>query len=278
MGVGDYSISVHFQADTLHLEFDIGDEPIFFGLWDAKVRLCGETLMAVGDWTETHASEENGCDYLEVELPLKKSYRLRRCFLLDNDDRVLLLADTLLRNGDLLEQKQHSLRDVELSYVSSIYYSSKLVVEPMPNSTELMFRTGKPGRSRSLFRVLPLALSEWKVGAANGMLRGSLDTTDSALTLCQQTSGRSLFAPLFFDLDPDRCKKRYTWKQLSVGENLQRVPDDQAVGCRIQLGTEQFLLYRSMTAMASRTVLGHNLIEDFCFARFDPKSGVEALV
>jgi hypothetical protein len=87
-----------------------------------------------------------------------------------------------------------------------------------------------------------------------------------------------IFAPLFFDLDADRLGKRYTWRQLSVGENLQRVQEDQAVGYRIQLGQEQFLLYRSLTPQASRTLLGHNLTDDFCFARFDPKTGADPLI
>jgi hypothetical protein len=79
-------------------------------------------------------------------------------------------------------------------------------------------------------------------------------------------------------LDTERLGKRYTWRQLTVGENLQKVRDDQAVGYRIQLGQEQFLLYRSLTSQANRTVLGHNLIDDFCFARFAPATGVEPLI
>jgi len=59
---------------------------------------------------------------------------------------------------------------------------------------------------------------------------------------------------------------------------LQQLRDDQAVGYRIQLGQAQFLVYRSLTPPANRTVLGHNLIDDFCFARFDPESGVDPLI
>jgi hypothetical protein len=102
--------------------------------------------------------------------------------------------------------------------------------------------------------------------------------SEGTLILRQETTGRTLFAPLFFDLDVDRLGKRYTWRQLTVGENLQRVPDDKAVGYRIQLGQQQFLLYRSLTPQANRTVLGHNLIDDFCFARFVPETGVEPLI
>jgi hypothetical protein len=59
---------------------------------------------------------------------------------------------------------------------------------------------------------------------------------------------------------------------------MNKIQEDQAVGYRVQVNKEQFLLYRSMTPLANRTVLGHNLIDDFCFARFFPETGVEPLI
>jgi hypothetical protein len=112
------------------------------------------------------------------------------------------------------------------------------------------------------------------------LVGGTLTETDGTLVLRQKSAGKSLFAPLFFDLDANRLGKRYTWRQLAVGENLQRMREDEAVGYRIQLDQEQFLLYRSLTPnpKANRTLLGHNLIDDFCFARFDPETGVDPLI
>jgi hypothetical protein len=123
-----------------------------------------------------------------------------------------------------------------------------------------------------------LALPEWKQQTAAGLVSGSLTIDSATLVLSQQSTGTSMFAPLFFDLKADRLGRRYTWRQLTVGENLQKVPDDQAVGYRVRLGNEQFLLYHSLTPMANRTVLGHNLIDDLCFARFDPATGVKPLI
>jgi hypothetical protein len=249
------------------------------------VRLDGETLSPDGKWTETCKHKERNCEYLEIDIPLiyvePGDYRLQRSLLIDHKNKVLLLTDTVLADQDS-HQDVPLKNNTALSYRSEFYISPKLHAKTSDEATEIEYRPA--ARSAApVFRVLPLALPEWKSTQKHRALAprlgsGMLTASDGTLILRQETAGRSLFAPLFFDLDTDRLGKRYTWRQLSVGENLKRVREDQAVGYRIQLGLEQFLLYRSLTPPVSRTVLGHNLIDDFCFARFDPKTGVEPLI
>lgn len=288
--MSDIAISVHYDdcpgSTATPLEFELEGEPILFGVWEAAVRLRGRTLRSAGPWTETCVYEENQCHYLELDMPLERDYRLQRCFLLDHDDRILILGDTVLRDGE------GRLRgDVpELDYESTLPFSPQLKALSPNGATEWDFyRTEHRGSKRAparrrapSLRVLPLALPEWRESADDGPVRGRLGIRNvddhGALVLQQNTVGRSMFAPLFFDLDADRIKKQYTWRHLTVGEDMQRVPEDRAAGFRVQLGREQYLLYHSMTPPANRTVLGHNLIDDLCFARFDPETGVEALV
>lgn len=279
--MSDFSISVNYDFEpvgAVQLDFEIEGEPILFGLWDAEVRFRASALKPLGPWTECCVHEENGCDYLELDMPLEKGFRLQRCFLLDNVDRVLLLADTVLWYDEPDTGKRRRLGEEELSYRSSIHHSAKGTPVPLPESTELLFRLGGARRGRPLFQVFPLALPEWKSSRQVGSIQGTLESEDSTLLLHQRTGARSMYAPLFFDLDPKRLKKQYTWRHLTIGENMERVPDDKAVGYRVALGRDQFLLYRSLTHPANRTVLGHNLIDDFCFARFAPETGVDALV
>ena len=267
------SASLAFQSQydgSVLLEIAIQNEPILFGIWDFNVSLGKRALIPVSDWAKICEHTEHGCEYIEIELHLTQEYRLQRSMLLNRKDKVLLLADTILADEDCR-------CNAMLSYRSEFYVSPKLRAKTSAEATEIDFRP--VGRSAAPpFRVLPLALPEWKAAKPTGLVSGTLDATDGMLTLHQETTGTSLFVPLFFDLDADRLSKRYTWRQLSVGENLQRVREDQAIGYRIQLGQEQFLLYRSLSSLASRTVLGHNLIDDFCFARFCPESGIEPLV
>lgn len=294
----DLSISVHFDSlvsDAVQLEVDVRGKPFLFGIWDVDVHFKGRTLEAMDNWTETCVYNENDCEYLEIDLPLSKDYRLQRCFLLDHQDQLLILADTLLWDGpERKSGKSHESvksaknRSAAIEYEGRLLFSPDLYALTGKDTTEIDFyhniksptssNTKKSTPSIPIARVLPLSLPEWKEAMPKDLVSGSLDCEENALILRQQTTGCSLFAPLLFDLNPDRVKKPYTWRHLTVGQDLQVVTDDHAVGYRVQLAKEQYLLYRSMTAPANRTLLGHNLIDEFCFARFDPKSGVEGLV
>jgi hypothetical protein len=265
------SIDHHSQKDgSVLLEVAVREEPILFGLWTFDVRLGKKTLLPTGKWTTVCEHKERNCDYIEIDLPLSDDYRLQRSLLINHKDKVLLLSDCVLADE---EQDTNE----SLSYRSEFYVSPKLRAKPSAEAMEIEFRpAGKI--VAPAFRVMPLALPEWQTAKPAGLISGTLTATEGMLVLRQESTGRSLFAPLFFDLDADRLDKRYTWRQLSVGENLQRVPEDKAVGYRMQLGQEQFLLYRSLTPPENRTLLGHNLIDDFCFARFDPETGVDPLI
>ena len=255
------------------LNASVQKAPILSGLWTFDIRLGGETLSPVGRWTITCKHKERGCDYLEMDLPLDEGYRLQRCLLVNHNNQLLLLGDAVLADED---------SPGSLSYRAEFSVSPTLRAKITDAATEIDFRPVRRTASRtapSAFRVLPLALPEWRTAKQAGLVSGTLAETNGTLVLQQETTGQSLFAPLLFDLNASRLSKRYTWRQLSVGEDLQRVSEDQAVGYRIHLGQEQFLLYRSLTtSQANRTVLGHNLIDDFCFARFDPKKGVDPLI
>ena len=265
------SIDFSSQQDrSVLLEVAVQNEPALFGLWIFDVRLGNKILSPVGKWTTICEHKERSCDYLEIDLPLSNDYRLQRSLLLNHKDKILLLGDVVLAD------EAQDTREL-LSYRSEFYVSPKLVAKISDEAAEIEFRPASR-TSAPAFRVLPLALPEWQTTTPTGLVSGTLNAIEGTLILRQETMGKSLCAPLFFDLDADRLSKRYTWRQLSVGENLQRVREDQAVGYRIQLGQEQFLLYRSLTPLANRTVLGHNLIDDFCFARFDPETGVDPLI
>ena len=268
------SASIDYQSQndqSVLLEVAVQNEPMLFGLWTFDVRLGNKVLPPAGKWTKICGHKERGCDYIEIELHLSGYYRLQRSLLVDHKNQVLLLSDTVLADDD--EET-----DEPLSYCAEFYVSPKLRAKTSAaDTTEIEFRSA--GRSAApAFRVLPLALPEWQTTKPTGLVSGTLTADGGTLTLRHESSGRYLFAPLFFDLDADRLGKRYTWRQLSVGEDLQRVGEDKAAGYRIHLGQDQFLLYRSLTPLASRTVLGHNLIDDFCFARFDPETGVDPLI
>ena len=269
------SASIDFKSQrdgSVLLEVAVQNEPILYGLWTFDVQLGKTTLLPDGKWTKICEHTERGCDYIEIELHLSEDYRLQRSLLVNHKDKVLLLTDTVLADE---EQDTNE----SLSYCTGFYVSPKLRAKTFVDATEMEFRPIGRGTA-PVFRVLPLALPEWKTVKPAGLVSGTLTEIDGTLLLRQESSGKSLFVPLFFDLNADRLGKRYTWRQLAVGENLQRMREDEAVGYRVQLDREQFLLYRSLTSApkANRTILGHNLIDDFCFAKFTPETGVDPLI
>ncbi len=270
----DISLSVDF--DSAQFALAQNGKPFVCGLQDVGVRCRGKELRPLETWSKSCEYHENGCDYYEFDAPLTQDYRIQRFFLLHNTDRLFLLGDTLLWDGEKMPKPNR----LPLEYEAKLVLAPKL--SPAKNSKtpalELLNSAG-----RTLGRALPLALpelaGEWKIVRSEKLQSHS----QYALKYCLQSSGISLFAPLVFDLDPARCKKPCLWRQLTVGENREKIPPDKAAGIHFrldmrQLVMEQYLLYRSMTPPANRTVLGHNLIDDFCFARFSPASGVEALV
>ena len=279
-GLADLSLSVHYEAPDLSppngwtdnavsVRLALRNDLLLFGTWDVAIRLGGKLLRPLEPWTETVVYTENNCDYLEIDMPLEQDYRLQRHFLLDTANRLVILADCVLWDGD----GKRKIKTLE--YESSLLYSPTLRAKEANGATELTFFPEKAGKSAPLFRMLPLDLPEWKNAVTD---TAEIQTEQSNLILRKRAEGQAFFMPLFFDLNPKRLKNPYTWRRLTVGENLQKVSDDRAAGFRIQLGQEQYLLYRSMTPLANRTVLGHNLVDDFCYGRFDVQTGVDPLV
>jgi hypothetical protein len=237
-----FSVSLDYHSageGGVLLDIAVENEPFLFGLWTYTIQLGTKTLRPVGNWTEVSDVQENQCDYRKIELPLENHYRLQRSVLLDHQDKVMLLGDAVVQDA---------------AYTTGV----------AAKRTSLAYRSSLNCSKKRKYKVLPESVVQEKSLASIGYQI--------------QTAGTALFAPLFFDLDAQRLSKKRLWQPLTVGENLQRVPDDRAVGYRVQLGKEQFLIYRSLTPLANRTVLGHNLIDEFCFARFEPETGTEALV
>ena len=284
------------------------DVPVIDGLWSFDVARRGKKLRMCGDWTEICEYEEGGCEYLEIDMPLQDDYRLQRHLILDHDDDLVILADTVLWDGEETADGRPQTADcVERSStlpaaVSNLAFESQLslnrdfsatVIEGTPgvlyhDGRQQKFRRTKLDAAvsrqpsavcRPCFRVLPIAFpgktdSKTKAGTNERFLSAE----GNLLIYRHEVPGMALFAPLVFDFRPTRFKKALVWRQLTVGENLEKVTDDVAVGYRFQFGKEQFLLYHSLAEPTNRTVLGHNLIDDLCFARFSPKEGVEALL
>jgi hypothetical protein len=252
-------LAVNYSGPRLTSELSLGKRCLWSGDSEIEVRVDGRSLVARQPWEAVCWESDDDVDYLELELALAEDVRIQRHLALARRGGFLFLADAVLG-----------------TFPRKIEYRATL---PLGDHTQ--FRPASETREgalvqqrRTLARVLPLALGEWRAGPSCG----TLESAEGSLALSQAAFGRSLFAPLFFDLEPRRHKQELTWRQLTVGQDRQAVPRDTAVGYRAQIGSAQWLVYRSLVAPEVRTVLGRNLNNEFLIGRFRTSGKVKTLL
>lgn len=179
---------------------------------------------------------------------------IQRQVVLAREDGFMFVADAVIGR-----------RPAQIAYRRVIPWSADLQVEDDDQHTETTFHGNHLSGC-----ALPLELSEWRSVTHEGQFRrGELE---------QHAHGQAIYAPVFFDLDRKRVNKPRTWRRLTVGQDLQIVRRDQAVAYRVQIGSKQWIVYRSLEKPAGRTFLGQNLSSEFLVARFLKTGDIEPLV
>jgi hypothetical protein len=251
-------LSVAYGEQAVRLKFTVGSDTFFAGRWELDVRIDGARAAPAGGWREVCWVSDDDCDYLELEIALTESLRVQRQMLLARRDQFLFLADAVL--GE---------RSRSLSYSGRLPLAGDLTTNAAAETCEMLLEARK---SRAL--ILPLALPEWRADLRGG----ALGVGGDGLELSHSCAGCRLFAPLWIDLAPRRAEKPFTWRQLTIAEQRQNLPRDEAAGYRVQFGRRQWLIYRSLTEPTNRTLLGHNLSTDFLLARFGRDGETEKIV
>jgi len=236
------------------------------GEWTWRATAAGQSLLATGNWEESCWHRDSQCDYLELELKLSAGWRLERQMLLARKDRFLFLGDALIGpnvndpDADAVEMRAA----FSLPLVDNIGWSGA------PETREGSLVEGRERRAT----VIAPALPEWR----SEHCHSNLEESESCLSLQQAAVGRSLFLPLWIDLDPARARRALTWRKLTVAENLKVVPRDVAVAYRVHVGGQQWLFYRSLAPRGNRTFLGENFSSEFACLRFLPSGEGEEIL
>ena len=246
---------VDFRGRDVQLKLSAAGLPLIHGAWTWRATAAGQPLAAVGLWEESCWNRDADCDYLELSLKLNDGWRLDRQMLLARKDRFLYLADALV------SPQREALRD-ETRYATSLPLADRTLFVPAAETREAWLVQG--GKRR--LTVVPPALAEWRTEFCHA----ELATEEGRVVLAQAALGRALYAPLFIDLDPLRARRGLTWRRLTVAENLEVVPRDVAAAYRVQVGREQWLVYRSLAPRGNRTFLGQNYSSEFVCTRFLP--------
>ncbi len=246
-------LAIDYSTPDLRLECWSGSQPLFSGIWSWETTLNGKRLEPVGSWDESCWFSDDDVDFLELSIELAGGAQLERQILLARGEMFLLLVDYVIdtKGGKLCHRYRLPL-DREVQF-----------------TPELETREGLLTAGKTVGRVLPLALPEWR----SDPRVGQLSSVDGHLELKQEREGENIACPLLIDLKKSRAKKECTWRQLTVAQSLEIQSHDVAVGFRAQCGKQQWLIYRSLAEAANRTLLGQNLSVECLVARFLTPSG-----
>ena len=214
-------------------------------------------------------------EYAELESETHNGVEIQRQILLSRAEEFLLIADVV-----------RPPMAATINYRCRYPLAEGIIGMRETENREVYLRTKE---IQSL--VLPLALSEWKGPGQDGLefesrTKGAGDEreasegtrTEDALCYSLSGNGFGLYAPLFFDLNPKRSRKKRTWRQLTVAENREPVPTDVACAYRIQLDEQQWCFYRAIGSTGNRTFLGENFADEFVFNCFDQDGKVKPLI
>jgi hypothetical protein len=251
-------LTVVYPDTSCRMELSCGKDVLWSGRWALDVHVDGQPVLPTSSWNELCWVSDDDVDYLELGMMLGERVRVERHVLLARHDRFLLLADAVLGERP-----------------ATIQYRGVLPLCPQTTWREACeTRDGALSGRKPRAMILPLALPEWLADRRGG----ELVSTPAGLELRQTAAARSLWAPLFLDLDRGRTSEPLTWRQLAVAESQRVQPADVAVGYRVAIGKAQWLIYRSLAPPQSRSLLGYNVGSQTLVARFDRHGEVDPLI
>jgi hypothetical protein len=254
-GRGAVRLLLDFSEKRHHLEIAVGDRLVVSGEWGWSVEADGVPLIPTGPWTVCCFESDAKASFLEVVAPLPGGLQAERQIVLLPRDRVLVLTDSITDAGACLPASGRPDRIAYRSHLPLAEGGASREAE----TREVRLRVDE-GRS---WRVLPLALPEWRAAGA----AGACDDDGDVLRLRGEGEGGRYSFPMWFDLDPDRAELPLTWRPLSVADQRQNLKRHEAVGFRVQVGPEQWLLYRALDTPRNRTLLGCNVACEFLLGR-----------
>ena len=247
-----------YSSENPQLEVFAGRRRLFSGRVQVRLELDGVERQPCGDWTEVCEHTDDDVHYIEIEQPWSGGLVLQRQMMLVRDDRCLLLADSIIPD---------QADDVATSTID--YWCNLPLAHSVGWSPEADTREGFlcDGKRRAM--VVPLAAGEWAVGPTDSTLS---ETSDGHLQLFVR-GRKALYAPIWCDFLKRRFSRPRTWRQLTVGDQLKLIARHEATAYRIQAGSEQWMVYRSLGERRCRTALGKHLIAEFYGSRFYPSDG-----
>ncbi|MEZ6092895.1 MAG: hypothetical protein R3C03_01460 [Pirellulaceae bacterium] len=243
------------------IQVEIGAHaPLISGLLQPTLEIDNaETDLFNGEFELNCWHSDKDIHYVELERKIPSGHWQRQ-FALCRPDNLLLVADAFLFD------EEHD----SVHYELGLPLASDVETLQETETRETYLKTG----NQFIGLVLPLSLGEWKSDRTKHELMVQADSATFAMT----RRGRTLYNLFAIDLDMHRCTSPRTWRKLNVAERLENVGDDVAVAYRFQIGKQQWVVYRNLTAVGNRTFMGKNVHCDFYVGRINSEHLIEQII
>ena len=251
-------VAVDFSSDVVWLDVLGQDgQRVLSGDWDVKVFRKQQPVLIDVSWQEVCWFSDDDVDYLELECAVEDVCKIQRQVMLMRDEGVVFFADALIA-----EQPD------EWSVQSLWTTPNDIHLQSEPKTTEgKLVRSGNQEQTAAL--LLPVAMPEWRRSPSHA----KMGFHGSTLFLQCDTQSKNLYSPLVMSLRGNERPQAFTWRQLTIAEELQIQPRNVAEAYRVQVNRDQWVFYRSLTPCTRRTVMGLHLNTEFYAGRFSRSDG-----
>jgi len=260
----------HILHDSKLPKLDVvtNSVPFLAGDWGLQVR-SGEVAFESNGQphhdSENEAHWSNVCWFSDYEATFVELRREQKGWGSVNRQVLLLREEKLLMMADLVDLEA----DHEFDYLSQLPFCHGWDAERDALSRELALINGDVR-----VRVFPLSSPQLKVDKSETTTAVSTET----LTVQHHSKQSRAHIVTVFDWNPKHRLLPVEWTTLTVAEDGQRVPSDQAAGYRLRVGHNQWLFYQSLTEPeVPRSVLGHHTANETVFAKVEAGE-VQAIV
>ena len=249
-----FRIAVDYARDPMWIDCLGADgKRLLSGEWDVIIHKDGKRLETDIGWSDVCWFSDDDVDYLEIESAVEGVCRIQRQMMLVREEGLMFLSDTLLAN----EKGRWTLD-------SSWELAPEIEVRSAAKTHEAELFVGSSRKERCGL-LLPLALPEWR----RQPNRGKLFSESGKLVLHQEVDGNRLYCPLVLASRKQSRGQVFTWRHLTVAQDLEIQPPHVAQAYRVQIGKEQVVFYRSLANTVRRSAMGLHLNSEFYAGRFD---------
>ena len=261
-------IAVDFSSDVVWLDITgENGQRLFEGDWDIDLTRDGKKVDIDVAWEEVCWFTDDDVDYLELESDLEKTCKIQRQIMLMRDEGMVFMADTVLSSSEARwDLRSHWTLSPDVAFVPQAKTNEGFLVSK---------GDGSESDSSPRALLLPIGMPEWRRGTRDT----SLESDGSRLSLRTAARRKRIYSPMVVSLRNMGRNQPYTWRQLSIAQDLVHCPVDDAQGQRVQIGKDQWIFYRSLGPCKRRSMIGLHLNTEFYAARFLSDDGsYEALV